>query len=57
MLQARRLQQIAHDFAAHLVTSSKWLRQADVKDGIKPGVTTVQAAEIRERRRRNHRLE
>lgn len=51
------LEQIAHDFGVHPVTLSKWLRQADVEDGIKPGVTKDQAAEIRELRRRNRRLE
>lgn len=51
------LEQIAHDFGVHPVTLSKWLRQADVEDGVKPGVTKDQAAEIRELRRRNRRLE
>ena len=33
------------------------VRQADVEDGIKPGVTANQAAELREAKRRIRRLE
>lgn len=51
------LEQIAHDFGVHPVTLSKWLKQADIEDGIKPGVTKGQVAEIVELRRRNRRLE
>ncbi|MFC6152950.1 transposase [Nocardioides yefusunii] len=51
------MEQIAHDFGVHPVTLSKWLRQADVEDGIKPGVTANQAAELREAKRRIRRLE
>lgn len=50
-------EQIAHDFGVHPVTLSKWLRQADIEDGIKPGVTKDQAAELRDARRRIRRLE
>jgi transposase-like protein len=51
------LEQIAHDFGVHPVTLSKWLRQADIEDGVKPGATKDQAAELREARRRIRRLE
>lgn len=51
------LEQIATDFGIHPITLSKWLKQADIEDGIKPGVTADQAAELRELRRRNRRLE
>lgn len=51
------LEQIAHDFGVHPVTLSKWIREADVEDGIKPGLTKDQAAELREARRRIRRLE
>lgn len=33
------------------------VRQADIDDGVKPGVTKDQAAELREARRRIRRLE
>jgi len=52
-----RLEQIANDFGVHPVTLSKWLRQADIDDGIKPGVTRDGAGELREARRRIRRLE
>lgn len=51
------LEQIATDFGIHPIMLSKWLKQADIEDGIKPGVTADQAAELRELRRRNRRLE
>ncbi|GAA3391639.1 transposase [Cryptosporangium minutisporangium] len=51
------LAQVARDFGVHEMTLSKWMRQADVEDGVKPGVTTDQAAELRELRRRNRLLE
>jgi transposase-like protein len=34
-----------------------WLHRADVEDGLRPGVTTAEAAEIRELKRRNRLLE
>ena len=46
------LEQVAHDFGVHPVTLSKWLRPADIEDGITPGVTADQAAELREVKRR-----
>ncbi|GAA0236833.1 transposase [Cryptosporangium japonicum] len=51
------LAQVARDFGVHEMTLSKWMRQADVEDGVKPGVTTDQSAELRELRRRNRLLE
>jgi transposase len=50
-------EQVADDFGVHPMTLSKWLRVAAVEDGVKPGVTSEQAAEIRELRRRNRLLE
>ena len=46
------LEQVAHDFGIHPMTLSNWLRQAAVDDGVKPGVSTDEAAENRELRRR-----
>ncbi len=51
------LEQIAADFGVHPITLSKWMRQADVDDGAKPGPTTNEAAELREARRRIKLLE
>jgi transposase len=46
------LEQIAQDFGVQPVTLSNWLRQADIEDGIKPGVTADQAVELPEAKRR-----
>jgi transposase len=51
------LEQIATDFGVHPMTLSKWLRKADVEDGVKPGVTAAEQAETRELRRRVRLLE
>lgn len=51
------LEQVAADFGVHPMTLSKWLRAAAVEDGVKPGMTSDQAAEIRELKRRNRLLE
>jgi transposase len=51
------LAQVASDFGIHEMTLSKWLRKADVEDGVKPGVTADQAQELRDLKRRNRLLE
>ncbi len=42
------VEQIAKDFGVHPMTLFKWLRQADVEDGAKPGVSRSESAELRE---------
>ncbi|MGP5307119.1 IS3 family transposase [Brachybacterium alimentarium] len=49
--------QIAKDFGVHEMTLHKWLRQADIDDGNRPGKTREDSAELRELRRRNRLLE
>jgi transposase len=51
------IEQIATDFGVHPMTLRKWLRQADVDDGAKPGKSTSDFGELRELRRRNRLLE
>lgn len=51
------LDQIATDFGVHPMTLSKWLRQADVDEGTKPGTSTSESAELRAARRRIKLLE
>ena len=42
------LSQIAKDFSITEGTLSNWLKRADIDDGVRPGVTTTEAAELRE---------
>ena len=51
------LEQIATDFGIHPMTLSKWLRQARIDDGERPGRTTNESEELREARRRIRLLE
>ncbi|MFF4355166.1 transposase [Streptomyces sp. NPDC001530] len=51
------LEQVAVDFGVHAVTLSKWMRRADVDDGVKPGTTTQENAELRAARQRIKLLE
>ncbi|GAB2738890.1 transposase [Salinifilum aidingensis] len=51
------VEQVANDFGVHPMTLQKWLREADVEDGVTPGVTTDAARELRELKRRNRLLE
>lgn len=51
------LEQIAADFGIHPMTLSKWMRQADVDDGVHPGVAAVESAENRELKKRVRLLE
>ncbi len=51
------LERVAADFGIHVMTLSKWMRQADVDDGAKPGTTSSEAAELREAKRRIRLLE
>jgi transposase len=51
------LERVAADFGVHPMTLSKWMRKADVEDGVKPGATSGQLAELREAKRRIRTLE
>ncbi|GAA4969317.1 IS3 family transposase [Kineococcus glutinatus] len=51
------LEQIAADFGIHVMTLSKWMRQADVDEGAKPGVSTSESTELRQARARIRLLE
>ncbi|MBF6428717.1 IS3 family transposase [Nocardia cyriacigeorgica] len=51
------LEQVAADFGIHPMTLSKWMRQADIDEGNKPGITSSESAELAELRRRNRLLE
>jgi transposase len=49
--------QIAKDFGISESCLHRWLHLADVEDGVRPGTTTADSAELRELKRRNRVLE
>jgi transposase-like protein len=51
------LKQIAADFGIAESCLRNWMRQADVEDGLKPGTTGAENAELREARKRIRLLE
>ena len=51
------IEQIARDFGVHPMTLHKWMRRADVDEGVKPGVSRTEAAETRELKKRIRLLE
>ena len=48
---------IAKSFGISESCLQRWLAQADVEDGVRPGVTASESAELRELRKRNRQLE
>lgn len=51
------IRQIAKDFGISESCLRNWLHAADVEEGIKPGVTSSESAELREARRKIRLLE
>ncbi|MGW3810902.1 IS3 family transposase [Micromonospora sp. NPDC005113] len=51
------LRQIAKDFGISEACLHRWLKLADVEDGVRPATTSSESAELRELRRRNKVLE
>jgi transposase len=51
------LSQIAKDFGISESCLHRWLKLADVDDGVRPGVSTQESAELRELKKRNKTLE
>ena len=51
------LAQIAKDFGISEATLHKWLKKADIEDGVSPGVTEKEAVELREAKKRIRLLE
>jgi len=45
--------QIAKDFGISDATLHNWLKRAEIEDGVRPGVTTAEAAQMRELKKRN----
>jgi transposase len=51
------LSQVAADFGISESCLHRWLKLADIEDGVRPGVTASESAELRELRKRNRLLE
>ncbi|MGP9846393.1 IS3 family transposase [Brachybacterium sp. 107] len=51
------LAQIAKDFGVHEMTLHKWIRQADIDDGSRPGKTREDSTELRDARKKIRLLE
>ena len=51
------LEKIFADFGIQPITLSTWLKKADIDDGVKPGVTSAESAELREAKKRIRLLE
>jgi transposase len=49
--------EVAADFDVSIESVSRWMRQADIDDGIKDGLTSAEQAEIVQLRRKTRRLE
>ena len=49
--------QVAKDFGVSESCLHRWMKLADIDDGVRPGVSTVESAELRELKKRNRLLE
>jgi transposase-like protein len=49
--------QVAKDFGISETCVQNWVRRAEIDDGLKPGVTSTEQAELREARKRIRLLE
>jgi len=49
--------QLAIDFGISEASIYNWLKQADIDDGVRPGLTEKEAEELRDVKRRNRVLE
>jgi transposase len=51
------INEVAVDFDVSVESVRRWMRQADIDDGIKDGLTTAEQAEVEQLRRDKRRLE
>jgi transposase len=51
------INEVAADFDISPESVRRWMRQADIDDGVKDGVTTAEQVEVVQLRRDNRRLE
>jgi transposase-like protein len=52
-----KIAEVAADFDVSVESVHRWMRQADVDDGVRDGLTTAEQAEVVRLRRENRRLE
>ncbi len=52
-----RINEVAADFDISPESIRRWMKQADIDDGVKDGLTTAEQAEVVRLRRENRRLE
>jgi transposase-like protein len=55
--RADSLSSIARDFGISEATLYNWLKRADINEGVRAGMTSAEAEQIRELKRRNKVLE
>ena len=51
------MSQIAKDFGISEACLHRWLKLADIEDGVRPASTVAESAELREAKKRNRLLE
>jgi transposase len=51
------MSQIAKDFGISETCLHRWMRRAEIEDGVREGLTLAEEAEIRDLRKRNRLLE
>ncbi len=51
------LRQVAKDFGISETCLQRWVRRAEIEDGVRDGLTLAEQAEIRELKKRNRLLE
>jgi transposase len=51
------LKQVAKDFGISEGSLANWMKQADIEDGRRPGLTDAERDELRELKKRNRLLE
>ena len=51
------MSQIAKDFGISEASLHNWLKKADIEEGVRPGLTEAERAEVRELKKRNRLLE
>jgi transposase len=51
------LSEVARSFGVSVTSVQRWLAQADVDDGVRPGVSSFESVTVAKLKKRNRRLE